>query len=225
MKKLKGCHFPLEVMMIAVRWYSAYPLSYRHVEDFLKERGIGADHSTVNRWIQKLSVIVKNKFKKYKKPVLGSWRMDETYIRVKGKWVYYYRAVDKEGKTIDVYLSEKRDKEAVRTFFKKAIESSGSPLKVNIDKSGANFFGLKDLNKTLPKDQKIEVTQIKMKQQIIEQDHRFIKKTTNPMLGFKNFESAKATLDLIEINHMIRKNQCSINKNLPTWEQFYTLMR
>jgi putative transposase len=112
----KGCHFPKDVIMMGIRWYVSYPLSYRHVEKLMEERGIELDHATVNRWVVKYSPALEANFRKYKRPVGKSWRMDETYIKVKGEWVYYYRAVDKEGQTIDFFLSRKRDTEAAQAL-------------------------------------------------------------------------------------------------------------
>ena len=149
--------------------------------------------------------------------------MDETYIKVKGKWVYLYRAVDKEGKTIDSMLSKKRDKKAAKKFFKKAIKSSGEPEKITIDKSGANKAGIDAINEELSDDKQIEIRQIKYLNNIVEQDHRFIKKITRPMKGFKSFESASATLDGIELCYMSKKGQLNNGKNKTNFEQFYAL--
>ena len=161
MISFKGCHFPKDVILMGIRWYVSYPLSYRHVEELMEERGISLDHATVNRWVVKYSPALEAKFRIYKKPVGSSWRMDETYIKVKGEWTYYYRAVDKEGKTIDFYLSRNRDTEAAQAFFEKAIGSSGQPEKVNMDKSGANLAGLEKVNESLPEDEKIIIRQVK----------------------------------------------------------------
>jgi len=205
MNIFKGCHFPKEIIMMSIRWYTAYSLSYRDIEELLDDRGVSIDHATINRWVIKFSAILLIIFKKRKRRTLKSWRMDETYIKIKGEWTYYYRAVDKEGNTIDFYLSKKRDKKTAIDFFKQSIENEGLPDKVNIDKSGSNYFALKAINEELEKDVQIEITQIKMKNQIIEQDHRFIKRITNPMLGFKSFAGASATLKGIELCHMLRK--------------------
>jgi putative transposase len=221
--EFKGCHFPKDVILRAIRWYTAYPLSYRHVEELMEERGVDVDHATVNRWVVKYSPILEAKFRQTKKPIGKSWRMDETYIRVKGLWVYYYRTVDKENQTIDFYLSPTRDTKAAQAFFEKAIESSGKPEKVNMDKSGANLAGLEQINQGLPEDQQIGIRQIKYLNNLIEQDHRGIKRIVKPMLGFKNFFSAAATLAGIELYHMLKKGQNMIKETLPVWKQFYAL--
>src|SRR5680860_1321263 len=135
---VKGMRFPIEVILVCIRWYAAYPLSCRHLEEMMEERGVSVDHSTVSRWAIRFLPLLENIFRrKYKRPVGGSWRMDETYIKVKGTYKYLYRAVDKEGNTIDFLLTDKRDKAAAMRFFKKAINNNDMPEKVAMDKSGA----------------------------------------------------------------------------------------
>ncbi len=97
----KGAHFPQEIILMGVRWYVAYPLSYRHVEELIAERGVPIDHATIQRWVVKYSPLLEAAFHRRKRSVGMSWRMDETYIKVKGQWRYLYRAVDKHGQTID----------------------------------------------------------------------------------------------------------------------------
>ena len=149
--------------------------------------------------------------------------MDETYIKVKGRWCYLYRAVDKLGDTIDFMLSKKRDFKAAKRFFNKAIGFNGQPEKVTIDKSGANNLALKRINKSRPDHHKIEIRQIKYLNNIVEQDHRFIKRITNHMMGFKSFNSACVTIAGIELHHMLRKNQHADSTNSSVFEQFYAL--
>jgi len=151
--------------------------------------------------------------------------MDETYIKIKGEWVYLYRAVDKFGDTIDFMLSEHRDEVAANAFFKQAIDANGFPKKVVMDKSGANYAGLENINLLLMLAGLIcfvEILQVTYLNNLIEQDHRFIKKITNPMMRFKTLHSAKATIDGIETAHMIRKRQLS-DKNIPAYKQFIAL--
>ena len=133
--------------------------------------------------------------------------MDETYIKLNGKWVYLYRAVDKEGNTIDFLLRAKRDAVAAKAFFRKAFKENGRPDKVTVDKSGSNKAALDYFNKDVQKEEEIEVRQIKYLNNIVEQDHRFIKKRTRPTLGFKNFYAAKETISGIENIRMIQKGQ------------------
>ena len=126
-----------------VRWYLAYAFSYRDIEELALERGLKVDHSTLNRWVIEYAPQLEKAFRKrYKRPVGSSWRMDETYVRVKGQWMYLYQAVDKEGNTIDFMLSDKRDELGARAFFRKAIGSSGLENRVTMDESGANKAGI-----------------------------------------------------------------------------------
>ncbi|MBU3032492.1 IS6 family transposase, partial [Paracoccus marinaquae] len=145
-----------------------------------------------------------------KRPADRSWRMDETYIRVKGEWHYLYRAVDKFGKTLDFMLSKRRNKKAATRFFARALEVNGLPRKIVIDKSGANTAGITEINRMLKRfgcPIPIEMVRIKYLNNRVEQDHRSIKKRIRPMLGFKSFASASATLEGIEVANMIRKGQ------------------
>ena len=135
---------------------------------------------------------------------------DETYIKVRGIWTYLYRAVDRDGETLDFMLSERRNTAAATLFFAKALSNNGIPLRIVIDKSGANGAGIKEVNKILKRygcPTKISTIRSNYLNNIIEQDHRFIKRRTRPMLGFKSFHSAAATLDGIEVAQMIRKKQ------------------
>src|SRR5919204_42806 len=142
----KGAHFPQAVILMGVRWYVAYPLSTRHVEELMAERGVEVDHSTINRWVIKYSPQLEEAFHRRKRPVWVSWRMDETYIKVKGQWRYLYRAVDKQGQTIDFLLTEHRDAEAALRFLKKAIHRNGLPETITIDGSDANASAIKSYN-------------------------------------------------------------------------------
>ncbi len=213
---------------MSVRWYVAYSLIYRNIEELLKERGVNVDHATIQRWVVKYSPELESVFRqKHKERTGSSWRMDETYVKVKGKWRYLYRAVDKEGNTIDFLLSKKRDKKAALRFFKKAIGSSGFPSKITIDKSGANIAALNELSVLLLLSGMwkflFEMRQIKYLNNIIEQDHRGIKRIINPMLGFKSFDAAEATIAGIELHRMLKKGQMKNAENLPVWKQFYML--
>jgi len=231
MISFKWRHFHQEIIMLVVRWYLSYSLSYRDIEEIMLERGITVDHSTINRWVIHYAPLLEDEFRKnYKRKVGSSWRMDETYIKIKGVWHYLYRAVDKEGDTIDFMLSIKRDEPAAKAFFEKAIGSNGLPEKVTIDKSGANNAGLNAINLQLiilyflgcvfmP----IIIRQIKYLNNIVEQDHRSIKRITNPMMGFKAFHSAEATLAGIELYHMLKKGQHVNGRNSTAFEQFYAL--
>ena len=202
---LKRLHYPLDVILTCVRWYVAYPLSLRHLEDMMAERGVSVDHSTVHRWAIKLLPVLEKAFRHRKRPVGKSWRMDETYIRVKGEWRYLYRAVDRDGNTIDFLLHAHRDKTATRRYFEKSIVLNGVRETVIIDKSGANLAALEAINH----DRKtpIKVRQSKYLNNLIEQDHRAIKRRTRPMLGFKTFRCARILLGGIELNDVNASRQ------------------
>jgi len=126
-KVLIRFHYPLEVMMTCVRWYVAYPLSLRHVEEMMQERGVFVDHTTVHRWAIKMLPVLATVFRKRKRSVGSRWRMDETYIKVAGQWKYLYRAVDRAGNTVDVHLTAKRDLAAARRFLERAINLHDVP--------------------------------------------------------------------------------------------------
>ena len=200
-----GRHFPKEVILTIIRWYLRYNLSYRDIEELIAERGIALDHSTLNRWVIRYTPGLVTNAKKHKRRVGVSWRFDETYIKVRGQWKYLYRAVDKDGDTIDFLLTAKRDTKAALRFLRQAIRSNGTPLKINIDKSGANTAAIEAYNKE--SGASIEIRQCKYLNNIVEQDHRRVKQKTRAALGFKAFYSAHATVVGVELIHMIRKGQ------------------
>ena len=221
----KGNHYPREVVLHAVFFYLRYAVSYRDLEEILQERGVDVDHATLNRWVVRYSPLIAKEAQRRKARTSSSWRMDETYIKVKGKWNYLYCAVDKFGKTLDFMLSERRDEAAATSFFTRTLGNNGVPERVVIDKSGANLAGLKNMNSLLMLNGRyrfIDILQVKYMNNIIEQDHRFIKKITRPMKGFKAFHSASATLEGIEVAHMIRKNQLASKGQCP-FQQFANL--
>jgi putative transposase len=209
MLNFKGMRFPIDVILVCIRWYAAYPLSYRHLEEIMEERGVSVDHSSINRWAIRFLPLIEKMARKHKRPVGGSWRMDETYIKVKGVWKYLYRAVDKQGKTVDFLLTAKRHIAAAKRFFDKAIGANGDPNKVTMDKSGANKAAIDAIN--VGRDVPILVRQVKYLNNIVEQDHRAIKRGTRPMLNFKSFLAASSVLAGIELIHMIRKGQFAID--------------
>src|SRR5215510_3724877 len=220
----KGAHFPKDIMRMGVRWYVAYPLSYRHVEELMEERGVPVDHATIQRWVVKYSPLLEEVFHRRKRSVWVSWRMDETYIKIKGQWYGLYRAVDKHGQTIDFLLTEHRDTEAALWFLKKAIRRNGLPETITIDGSDANEAAIKSYNEA--HGTAIIIRQVKYLNNIVEQDHRGVKRVTRPMLGFKSFEAAQDTLVGIEFMHMIKKKQMVLeagDKGLTAADQFYSL--
>ena len=209
----------------------SYSLSYRDVEELLLERGFKVDHTTINRWVVRYSKQLEASFRKnhMKSKAYRSWRMDETYIKIKGKNHYLYRAVDKDGDTLEFMLSEKRDEESAFKFLKKAIGKHGLPECITIDKSGANESAIILLNCMLYlmglwPYYWVEYRQIKYLNNQIEQDHRAIKRRTRPMLGFKSFESAQSTLAGYELINMLKKGQHKHCANQTIFEQFNSLV-
>ncbi|MDP5220824.1 IS6 family transposase [Ruegeria sp. 2205SS24-7] len=206
----KGAHYPKSVILFAVYFYVRYGVSYRDLEEIMAERGVSVDYATLNRWVVKYSPLAARAAQKRKANTAESWRMDETYIKVRGEWVYLYRAVDRDGQTLDFMLAEKRDTKSAKKFFANALCNNGIPKRITIDKSRSNAAGIKEGNKIFKRLQiplKIDAVRSKYLNNIIEQDHRFIKRLTRPMLGFKSFASAAATLAGIETANMIRKGQ------------------
>src|SRR2546427_2502579 len=224
MLSFKGAHFATDIILVGVRWYVAYPLSYRHVEELMEERGVPVDQAAIQRWVVKYSPQLEEAFHRRKRPVWVSWRMDETYIRVKGQWYYLYRAVDKHGQTIDFLLTKHRDERAAKRFLTKAIRRHGVPEKITIDGSAANKAAIESYNEE--HGTAIEIRQIKYLNNIVEQDHRAVKRVTRPMLGFKAFEAAQCTLAGVELMHMIKKRQLVVEEGeegRTAAEQFYAL--
>jgi len=188
------------------------------------ERGIEIDHTTIHRWVVKYTPMFEENFRRKKRLVGSSWRMDETYIKIKGKYYYIYRAVDKQGNTIDFLLTAKRDTKAAKRFLAKAINNNGISQKINIDKSGANKAAIEKYNKENAAS--IEIRQVKYLNNIVEQDHRAIKRITKHILGFKDFYSACVTLSGIELVHMIKKGQIQAQEKLSQTpaQIFYSLL-
>ena len=223
----RGCHFPSEVILRTIRYYLAYKLSYREIEEIQGERGILVDHATINRWVIKFTPILEHNLRRKKKAVSGSWRMDETYIKVKGKWVYYYRAVDKFGNVIDYYLSQNRDQSAAKAFLNKAIAQNGLPSKVVIDGSKSNHAALDSMNVQLWLTgffmlSLIEILDIKYLNNIVEQSHRWVKQKTRQALGWKSMEGAIASLHGREMWTMLKRGQVEIEGET-VFERFYAL--
>ena len=192
-------------MLVCVRWYAAYQLSLRNLEEMMAERGVLVDHATVHRWSLKMLPVLAKVFRRRKHPVGRSWRVDETYLLVGGQWKYLYRAVDRLGQTVDFLLTARRDVAAARRFFERAIGQHDLPEKITIDKSGANTAAVRGL--IADSGVAIELRQSKYMNNLVEQDHRSVKPRIRPMMGFKSFHCAGRLIAGIETMHMIKKGQ------------------
>lgn len=199
----QGHSFPKSVIMQAIYFKFRFGLSYREIEELLAIRGVRVDHATIQRWVFKFSPLLEDNFRKRKRSVGKRWRMDETYIKVKGQWRYLYRAVDKEGNTVDFLLTRRRQRMSAQSFLIRAIENNGRPSLINIDKSGSNKGAIKVYKKRAYTN--IQIRQCKYLNNIVEQDHRFVKKRVRQ--GYRDFESARRSIAGIEVVHMIKKGQ------------------
>jgi transposase-like protein len=197
------------VILLCVRWYLAYSLSYRDLQEMMAERGIQVDASTIYRWVQAYAPELDRRIRRRLKPTWGDWHVDETYIRIKGVWHYLYRAVDAAGQTVDFLLSVRRDTLAAKLFFEKAIlrPCNDFPETVIVDRNPAYPTALKILKQQGHLSPTVQLRIGRSLNNLVEQDHRRIKRLLRPGLGFKNFESARRTIQGYETMSMIRKGQ------------------
>jgi transposase, IS6 family len=230
----KWRHFEAEIILLCVRWYLRYSLSYRDLEEMMAERGLTVDHTTIYRWVQHYAPELEKRCRPHLKACNDSWRVDETYIKVKKVWMYLYRAVDSEGNTLEFLLSPTRDAEAAKRFFLKALHSSAcsasqapsieelvaqptapadpnppksAPRVINTDKNASYPKAIADLKAAGTLPEAVELRQVKYLNNLIEQDHRFIKRLTKPGMGFFSLETAWRTLQGFEMMNMMRKGQ------------------
>jgi transposase, IS6 family len=222
----KWRHFQAEIILLCVRWYLRYSLSYRDLEEIMLERGLRVDHTTIYRWVQRYAPELEKRCRPHLKACNDSWRVDETYIKVKKQWMYLYRAVDSDGQTLEFLLSSTRDAEAAQRFFCKVLHtiagcvSQGGPVEervtqsvpstprvINVDKNAAYPKAIADLKAAGILAEAVELRQVKYLNNLIEQDHRFIKRLTKPGMGFFSFKTAWRTLQGYEIMNMMRKGQ------------------
>jgi IS6 family transposase len=208
-QSFKGRQFSAEVILWAVRWYLMFPISYRDLELMLLDRGVEVDHTTIFRWIQAYAVELEKRLRPHLRMSNGSWRVDETYVKVKGRWMYLYRAVDSRGQTIDFLLAAKRDAEAAKRFFRKALAQphTVNPRTITVDKNAAYPKATAEMKKDGELWRRSRLRQVKYLNNIVEQDHRRVKRLTGPGLGFGGFWTARRTLAGYEAMVMIRKGQ------------------
>ncbi|NQY10502.1 MAG: IS6 family transposase [Flavobacteriales bacterium] len=203
----KHHRYPRVIIQQAVYFKLRFSLSYRDVEELMQIRGVDVDHSTIQRWVFKFTPEIEKNMNKRKYRTGDSWRMDETYIKVGGKDRFLYRAVDKEGNIVDFLLTKSRQRMSAQKFFNKAIENNGKPRVINIDKIGSNNSAIRVVNRRGLFKKNIRIRQCKYLNNIVEQDHRSVKRRIVNMTGFKEFESAQWTLSGIEVVNILRKNQ------------------
>ena len=226
----KWRHFEAEIILLCVRWYLRYSLSYRDLEEMMRERGLEVDHTTIYRWVQHYVPELEKRCRPHLKATNDSWRVDETYIKIRKTWMYLYRAVDSDGNTLEFLLSPTRDAEAAKRFFVKALHSTArsapgarpmeeptpmadsnptpsAPRVINVDKNAAYPKATAELKAVGILPEQVELRQVKYLNNLIEQDHRFIKRLVKPGMGFFSLETAWRTLQGYEVMHMIRKGQ------------------
>jgi transposase, IS6 family len=203
----RGRHFEDVVILVCVRWYLRYSLSYRDLEEIMAERGLSVDHVTIWRWVQRYAPILNQRMRRELRRPNRSWRVDETYVRVAGKWAYLYRAVDSAGETIDFTLSPKRDLIAAKLFLRLALSARIRPRVINVDGHPAYARAIADLKRSGELGRRCRCRTSPYLNNIIEQDHRFIKKRITASLGFRSAKGAWRTIDGYEAMHAIRKGQ------------------
>ena len=188
MSDFKWRHFRGEMILGCVRWYCKYGISYRDLEEMMLERGLDVDHTTLYRWVQHYAPEMEKRLRWFWKPTMGySWRVDETYVKVKGKWAYLYRAIDKCGHTIDFYLSATRNTQAAKRFLGKALKSMkpwAHPGAINTDKAPAYRSAIAELKAEGKWPPGTVHRQVKYLNNIIEADHGKLKRLINPVRGF-----------------------------------------
>jgi transposase, IS6 family len=213
MSDFKGRHFEGEIVLWAVRWYCRYGVSYRDLEQMMGERGVSVDHSTIYRWVQRYAPEIEKRLRwQWRRPGSTSWRIDETYVKVRGQWAYLYRAIDKHGSTIDFYLSPTRNKAAAKRFLGKALNGLKDwekPRVINTDKAPTYAAALAELKKEGRCPEETLHRQIKYLNNIIEADHGKLKQLIRPVRGFKTLKTAYATIKGFEVMRALRKGQAS----------------
>jgi transposase-like protein len=208
----KGRHFDQEIIVLCVRWYLSFKLSSRDLVQMMSERGITLAHTTILRWVQRYVPEFEKRWSHFARAVNGSWRCDETYIKVRGRWTYLYRAVDKYGQTVDFLLSEHRDVAAAKRFFNRAIQRNGTPRVITLDGYAASHRAIRELKSAGRMSRRVRIRSSKYLNNVVEQDHRRVKQRIGPMLGFKRFDTAAITISGIELAEKIKKAQFKIGR-------------
>jgi transposase-like protein len=208
----KARHFDGQIIILCVSWYTSFKLSLRDLVIMMADRGIRLTHTTILRWVQHYLPEFEKRWSRYARPVGGSWRMDETYIKVRGNWVYLYRAVDKAGRTVDFFLGRNRDVTAAKTFLRKAMKNIRPPTKITLDGYAASHRAVREMKAAGELSQAVQVRSSQYLNNLVEQDHRRVKQRIRPMLGFKRFDNAAITISGIELAGKIKKRQFKTGK-------------
>jgi len=212
--------FADEVIITCVRWYLRFKLSYRDLSELARELGVRVAPSTILRWVVRYALELEQCWQTYERPVGDSWRCDETYLKVKGEWVYLYRAVDKRGKTVESYLSRTRDVAAAKAFFRRAFKRHGEPRVITLDGFEPTHAALRRMGMNNEFNFRWEgAAQIRTcayLNNVVEQDHRRIKARVGPMLGFKRFDNARRAVAGIELVQKIIKGQFEVPESFGT---------
>ena len=208
-----GRHFDREVIVLCVRWYLRFKLSYRDLVEMMVERGLSVVHTTIMRWMRRYVPEFERRWNRFSRPAGRSWRVDETYVKIRGEWMCLYRAVDREGNTVDFRLSGRRDVGAAKAFFRKAMKSQrSSPGTITLDGYAASHRAVREMKADGELNGDTKVRSSKYLNNLIEQDHRGVKSRLGPMLGFKHFGTASITIAGVELLHRIRKGQFNLGR-------------
>ena len=214
MSDFKGRHFEGEIVLWAVRWYCRYGVSYHDLEQMMGARGVSVDHSTIYRWVQTYAPEIEKRLRwQWRRPRSTSWRVDETYVKVGGKWAYLYRAIDKHGDTIDFYLSPTRSTQAAKRLLAKSLtglKAWEKPVVINTDKAPTYAAAIAELKKEGKCPKETEHRQVKYLNNVVEADHGKLKQLIRPVRGFKTLKTAYATIKGFEVMRALRKGQAAI---------------
>lgn len=209
----KGRHFESEIIVLCVRWYLRFKLSLRDLTEMMAERGLSMAHTTIMRWEQRFVPEFEKRWNRLARTAGRSWRVDEIYVKIRGKWSYLYRAVDREGQTVDFRLSINHDVKAAKAFFRKALQTQGrAPLSITLDGYAASHHAVRELPALSTRWKHTRLRSSKYLNNMIEQDHRGVKSRINPMLGFRVFDQAAVTIAGVELLHRIRKGQFNLGR-------------
>ena len=220
MSLFKRRRFPVEIILLCVRWYCTYGISYRDLAEMVSERGVAVDPSTIFRWVQRYAPEMEKRIRPYRGPRSGSWRVDETYIRVGGNWTYLFRAVDKHGRLIAFMLCDRRNTNAAYRFLRKAIKAMSTypPSSITTDKLASYPRAILRLQNEGLLSKDVEHRTSKYLNNILEADHGALKRVIRPTLGFQTMKTAAATLTGFEIMRMIRRGHCIQREGRATGE-------